>query len=56
MATKKVHKTWAIATAALVVPCVAAMPAEAAAMPFTDIKNSGNEVELYKAVSELYSQ
>ncbi|MFJ3388281.1 S-layer homology domain-containing protein [Lysinibacillus sp. NPDC086135] len=56
MSTKKVHKTWAIATAALVVPCVAAMPAEAAAMPFTDIKNSGSEVELYKTVSELYSQ
>lgn len=56
MSTKKVHKAWAIATAAVVVPFVAAMPAEAAAMPFTDIKNSGSEVELYKAVSELYSQ
>ncbi|MFJ8102281.1 S-layer homology domain-containing protein [Lysinibacillus sp. NPDC096212] len=56
MSTKKVHKAWAFATAAVVVPCVAAMPAEAAAMPFTDIKNSGSEAELYKAVSELYSQ
>ena len=56
MSTKKVHKAWAFATAAVVVPCVAAIPAEAAAMPFTDIKNSGSEAELYKAVSELYSQ
>ncbi|MEB2280035.1 hypothetical protein LAV73_08460 [Lysinibacillus xylanilyticus] len=52
MSTKKLYKAWAIATAAVVVPCVAAMPVEAAAMPFTDIKNSGAEVELYKAVSE----
>lgn len=56
MSTKKIHKAWAFATAAVVVSCVAAMPAEAATMPFTDIKNSGNEAELYKAVSELYSQ
>ncbi|MFJ8089745.1 S-layer homology domain-containing protein [Lysinibacillus sp. NPDC095746] len=56
MSTKKIHKSWALATAAAVVPFVGAMPAEAAAMPFTDIKNSGSEVELYKAVSELYSQ
>ncbi|MEY9977750.1 S-layer homology domain-containing protein [Lysinibacillus sp. RC79] len=56
MSTKKVHKAWAFATAAVVIPCVAAMPAEAATMPFTDIKNSGNEAELYKAVNELYSQ
>lgn len=56
MSTKKIHKAWALATAAAVVPFVAAVPAEAAAMPFTDIKNSGTEVELYKAVSELYSQ
>ncbi|MGE7695916.1 S-layer homology domain-containing protein [Lysinibacillus sp. NPDC094177] len=56
MSTKKVHKAWAFATAAVVVPCVAVMPTAAAAMPFTDIKNSGSEVELYKAVSELYSQ
>jgi len=52
----KVHKAWAIATAAVVVPCVAVIPTEAATMPFTDIKNSGSEAELYKAVSELYSQ
>lgn len=56
MSSKKIHNAWAFATAAVVVPCVAAMPAEAATMPFTDIKNSGNEAELYKAVSELYSQ
>ncbi|MDD1504933.1 S-layer homology domain-containing protein [Lysinibacillus sp. CNPSo 3705] len=56
MSTKKIHKAWALATAAAVVPFVAAVPAEAAAMPFIDIKNSGSEVELYKAVSELYSQ
>lgn len=56
MSTKKVHKAWAFATAAVVVPSVAVMPTAAAAMPFTDIKNSGSEVELYKAVSELYSQ
>lgn len=56
MSTKKIHKAWALATAAVVVPFVAAVPAEAAAMPFTDIKKNGSEVELYKAVSELYSQ
>lgn len=56
MSTKKIHKAWPFATAAAVVPFVAAMPAEAAAMPFTDIENSGSEIELYKAVSELYSQ
>jgi len=56
LSTKKIHKAWALATAAAVVPFVAAVPAEAAAMPFIDIKNSGSEVELYKAVSELYSQ
>lgn len=52
----KLHKAWAVATAAVVVPCVAVIPTEAATMPFTDIKNSGSEAELYKAVSELYSQ
>ncbi|UPW83719.1 S-layer homology domain-containing protein [Lysinibacillus sp. Ag94] len=56
MSTKKIHKAWALATAAVVVPFFAAVPAEAAAMPFTDIKKNGSEVELYKAVSELYSQ
>lgn len=56
MSTKKIHKAWPLATAAAVVPFVGAMPAEAAAMPFTDIENSGSEIELYKAVSELYSQ
>ncbi|MGE7672125.1 S-layer homology domain-containing protein [Lysinibacillus sp. NPDC094403] len=56
MSTKKVHKAWAFATAAVVVPCVTVMPTAAATMPFTDIKNSGSEVELYKAVNELYSQ
>ncbi|MDM5246455.1 S-layer homology domain-containing protein [Lysinibacillus sp. G4S2] len=52
----KLHKAWAVATAVAVVPCVAVIPTEAATMPFTDIKNSGSEAELYKAVSELYSQ
>ncbi|MFJ8457715.1 S-layer homology domain-containing protein [Lysinibacillus xylanilyticus] len=52
----KLHKAWAVATAAVVVPCVAVIPTEAATMPFTDIRNSGSEAELYKAVSELYSQ
>lgn len=56
LSMKKVHKAWALATATVVVPCVVAMPAEAATMPFTDIKNSGSEAELYKAVSELYNQ
>lgn len=56
LSTKKVHTAWAFATAAVVVPCVAVMPIEAATMPFIDIKNSGSEAELYKAVSELYGQ
>ncbi len=54
MNKKHSRRAWALITAAVVAPCVAVLPTEAATMPFTDIKNSGSEAELYKAVSELY--
>ena len=48
--------TMALAASFLVGSCVYTVPTSAATMPFTDIKNSGSEVELYKAVSELASK
>lgn len=48
--------TMALAASVLVGSCVVAVPTSAATMPFTDIKNNGSEVELYQAVSELYSK
>ncbi|WP_107947458.1 S-layer homology domain-containing protein [Lysinibacillus parviboronicapiens] len=54
MNKKHSRRAWALITAAVVAPCVAVLPTEAATMPFKDIKNSGSEAELYKAVSELY--
>lgn len=55
---KRKQSKFAVSVAALAVtlPYIYAVPAEAATMPFTDIKNSGSEVELYKAVSHLYSR
>ncbi|EON74067.1 S-layer homology domain-containing protein [Lysinibacillus sphaericus] len=56
MRKKQSRLAWALSTAAVVAPCVAVLPTEAATMPFTDIKNNGSETELYNAVSELYRQ
>lgn len=51
------HKyAWAFATALVVAPCVAVIPTQAAVMPFVDIKKSDRDMELYNAVSELYSK
>ncbi|GLC87863.1 S-layer homology domain-containing protein [Lysinibacillus piscis] len=47
---------WALAMIAVTVPFVAAIPTTAATMPFSDIHNSGNEVELYQAVNDLYQE
>ncbi|MEG0258302.1 MAG: S-layer homology domain-containing protein [Lysinibacillus sp.] len=48
--------TIALATTAAVASSVYTVPAEAVTMPFTDVKNEGKDVELYKAVTELYSK
>ncbi|MGE7092714.1 S-layer homology domain-containing protein [Lysinibacillus sp. NPDC048646] len=56
MNKKRSRLAWTLSATAIVAPCVAVIPTEAATMPFTDIKNSGSEGELYKAVRELYSE
>ncbi|QDQ01333.1 S-layer homology domain-containing protein [Lysinibacillus fusiformis] len=56
MNKKRSRLAWTLSAAAVVAPCVAVIPSEAATMPFTDIQNSGGEGELYKAVHKLYSE
>ena len=45
-----------LSASVLVGSFVYVVPAIATSMPFTDVKNEGSEVELYKAVSDLYSR